>query len=172
MYASGKQALKAADDAEDEASNGGGGGNNHDEAAEILSDLVQNQMSIRSINDNSQLIEAQTTALQQLLQQGGASAAAKQQAIHSIFDAAAAKGDGEKKHLFWDTQVSNKHIVQNWWRLYCNQNLQYLRHIPTSQLCPLMYIFLLRFLPLIFTTHDKAHAQFERHKQQQQHIKQ
>jgi len=103
MYASGKQALKAADDAEDEASNGGGG-NNHDEAAEILSDLVQNQMSIRSINDNSQLFEAQTTALQQLLQQGGASAAAKQQAIHSIFDDAAANGDGEKKHLFWDTQ--------------------------------------------------------------------
>ena len=118
-----KQAPKADNDA-DEAAAANGVDDNHEEAAEILTDLVQNQMSISS-GDATQIAEAQTTALQQLLQQGGASAS-KQQAVQALLDAAM-KGDasvqqqlmgqvsGEKKqHAFWDTQVS-LHIM---WTLY------------------------------------------------------
>lgn len=110
---------KADHDVDDDAV-ANGDDNSHDEAAEILTDLVQNQMSMGSSSaraaDNTQIVEAQTTALQQLLQQGGASAAGSQQSpMQSILDAAM-KGSqtaetGEKKHLFWDTQVSiHKHI--------------------------------------------------------------
>ena len=109
-----KQALKADNDAEVAATANGAaaGDDNHEEAAEILTDLVQNQMSISS-GDATQIAEAQTTALQQLLQQGGSSAS-KQQNLQALLDAAM-KGDaaaqqqltGEKKqHAFWDTQVS------------------------------------------------------------------
>lgn len=110
-----KQAPQADNDGS-EAASANGGNDNHEEAAEILTDLVQNQMSISSA-DASQIAEAQTTALQQLLQQGGASAS-KQQTVQALLDAAM-KGDaavqqqlmgqvsGEKKqHAFWDTQVS------------------------------------------------------------------
>jgi phage gp29-like protein len=112
-----KEATKAVDDADDAAANGGDD-DNHEEAAEILTDLVQNQMSISSA-DTTQIAEAQATALQLLLQQGGASAS-KQQSMQALLDAAR-KGDivaqqqlmgqvasnGEKKqHAFWDTQVS------------------------------------------------------------------
>ena len=123
MSTSEKQAPKADHDVDDDAV-ANGDDNSHDEAAEILTDLVQNQMSMGSSSaraaDNTQIVEAQTTALQQLLQQGGASAAGSQQSpMQSILDAAM-KGNvtaqqqlmsqaaetGEKKHLFWDTQVS------------------------------------------------------------------
>ena len=90
-----------------EGDNASGGENDHEEAAEILTDLVQNQMSISS-SDATQMAEAQTTALQQLLQQGAASAS-KQQTVQALLDAAmksdAAQGD-KKQHAFWDTQVS------------------------------------------------------------------
>lgn len=121
-----KQAPKADHDVDDDAV-ADGDDNSHDEAAEILTDLVQNQMSMGSSSaraaDNTQIVEAQTTALQQLLQQGGASAAgsSQQSTMQSILDAAM-KGNvaaqqqlmsqaaetGEKKHLFWDTQVSTQ----------------------------------------------------------------
>ena len=111
-----KQTPKADHDVEDDAV-ANGDDNSHDEAAEILTDLVQNQMSMGSSSaraaDNTQIVEAQTTALQQLLQQGGASAAGSQQSsMQSILDAAMkgsqAAETGEKKHLFWDTQVSTQ----------------------------------------------------------------
>jgi hypothetical protein len=84
-----KEATKAVDDADDAAANGGDD-DNHEEAAEILTDLVQNQMSISSA-DTTQIAEAQATALQLLLQQGGASAS-KQQSMQALLDAAR-KGD-------------------------------------------------------------------------------
>ncbi|KAL7494440.1 hypothetical protein ACHAWT_006610 [Skeletonema menzelii] len=100
-----KQAPAKADNDANEAA-GAAGDDNHEEAAEILTDLVQNQMSL-----SSNVAEAQTAALQQLLQQGGASAS-KQQNLQALIEAAM-KGDvavqqqltGEKKqHAFWDTQ--------------------------------------------------------------------
>ena len=125
MSTSEKQAPKADHDVDDDA-DANGDDNSHDEAAEILTDLVQNQMSMGSSSaraaDNTQIVEAQSTALQQLLQQGGASAAGSQPSpMQSILDAAM-KGNvaaqqqlmsqaaetGEKKHLFWDTQVSTQ----------------------------------------------------------------
>ena len=105
-----KQAPKADNDAEAAAADDAD--DNHEEAAEILTDLVQNQMSINS-GDTTQIAEAQTTALQQLLQQGG-SAASKQQNLQALLDAAmkGAAVTGEKKeHAFWDTQVSFAHYV-------------------------------------------------------------
>ena len=129
-----KQAPKADNDIDDDAV-ANGDDNGHDEAAEILSDLVQNQVSVSSTSAaDTQIIEAQTTALQQLLQQGGASAAAKQKSsMQSLLDAAMkgnaaaqqqlmgqADATGEKKHLFWDTQVSNAR------NMYCNHHLNVL----------------------------------------------
>lgn len=84
-----------------------------EEAAEILSDLLQNQASVsnaKSLN-GTQVGEAQQAALQQLIRQEP-SAVLNQQSVRALLDAMGgdsrgdvAAGEGGRKHVFWDTQV-------------------------------------------------------------------
>jgi hypothetical protein len=111
--------------ANDAATNGGNADNGqdfgHEDAAEILTNLLQNQAATTA-GDNgngqqaaataggkgctTQVGEAQQAAIQQMMQQlklGGVSlpnAAAEA--------AGGATGDQEKKHAFWDTQVRGR----------------------------------------------------------------
>ncbi|KAL7482070.1 hypothetical protein ACHAW6_007762 [Cyclotella cf. meneghiniana] len=83
-----------------------------EEAAEILSDLLQNQASLsnaKSLN-GTQVGEAQQAALQQLIRQEP-SAVLNQQSVRALLDAMGgdsrgdvAAGEGGRKHVFWDTQ--------------------------------------------------------------------
>lgn len=128
MSAPEEQAPNAGNDAN------GGDDNNHQEVAEILTDLVQNQMAISSA-DATQVAEAQTTALQQLLQTGGTSAM-KQQTVQALLDAAM-KGDaGEKKqHAFWDTQVSitYAHVLREHRTIFKHLNTLINQHLCCNQ---------------------------------------
>ena len=117
---------KSVDDDVDEADDE----DRHDEAAEILTNLIQNQVSLANTDQTNsgrsssaaaaafgggQVGEAQQAAIQQLLQQEP-SAMLKQETMVAVLDAM--RGDvakaqqaavdnslGEKKHAFWDTQV-------------------------------------------------------------------
>eukprot|EP00581_Thalassiosira_minuscula_P001662 CAMPEP_0183740668 /NCGR_PEP_ID=MMETSP0737-20130205/60205_1 /TAXON_ID=385413 /ORGANISM="Thalassiosira miniscula, Strain CCMP1093" /LENGTH=499 /DNA_ID=CAMNT_0025975795 /DNA_START=35 /DNA_END=1534 /DNA_ORIENTATION=+ len=93
-----------ADDANaDDAS--GGEDLGHEDAAEILTNLLANQVASAQVPDssaasggNTQVGEAQQAAIQQMMQQlklGGATV---------VGAGAAGGGDQEEKHAFWDTQ--------------------------------------------------------------------
>ena len=71
------------------------------EAAEILTDLLANQSL--STNNATQVGEAQNAALQQLI--NGNNNVLNEQSVRALLDAMGGAEEGEKKHVFWDTQV-------------------------------------------------------------------
>ena len=82
-----------------------------EDAAEILSDLLQNQASVSTDSGSgTQVGEAQQAALQQLIRQEP-SAVLNQPSVRALLDAMGgdsrgdAAGEAGKKHVFWDTQV-------------------------------------------------------------------
>ena len=93
--------------------------NNHDEAAEILTNLLQNHQALPTYDgstDNvngaagvegasSSVTEGQQAAIQQMMQQlklGGV-ALPNGATVTAVTDGG--EQQGEKKHAFWDTQV-------------------------------------------------------------------
>lgn len=73
------------------------------EAAEILTDLLANQSL--STNNATQVGEAQNAALQQLINGNNNNNVLNEQSVRALLDAMGGAEEGEKKHVFWDTQV-------------------------------------------------------------------
>eukprot|EP00956_Cyclotella_meneghiniana_P038461 scaffold154747_cov38-Cyclotella_meneghiniana.AAC.1 len=81
------------------------------EAAEILTDLLasENPVSVPRGSDSNdrttgtQVQEAQAAALQQLVSGNNV---LNERSVRALLDAMSSNGDEDKKHVFWDTQVS------------------------------------------------------------------
>jgi len=87
-------------------------GNTHEEAAEILTDLMANQsLSANNNGGTTQVGEAQKAALQQLVSGNNV---LNERSVKALLDAMSGNGGegGEKKHVFWDTQVSFEDVVE------------------------------------------------------------
>jgi hypothetical protein len=84
----------------------------NEEAAEILTDLLSNQATVSRNDTNgsdvkTQVGEAQQAALQQLIRQEP-SGVLNEKSVRALLDAmggGVVQDEGEKKHVFWDTQV-------------------------------------------------------------------
>jgi hypothetical protein len=114
------------------------------EAAEILTDLLANQGSIapKPSNGNTQVGDAQKAALQQLVAHGGGGNVLNEKSVRALLDAmggAEEGGGGEKRHVFWDTQVSSLCGLSCVW-LWCKFKLYYYVHLVTDDALLLLYL--------------------------------